>query len=1126
MLYISVGTLLFCVFLVQRTILTSFAKERTDVKGRQSEYEDYLTIVCTVDGGLHGIDKYGNKAWTSSTGDPMLSAQNYAAQDSDDEDDDDFEAGRGQPSGIIKRKGYSILPSTDGTLIYHSTTDGMRKTSITARLLVEQTPFVSGEGISFTGRKSSRLLKLDANTGTILFDSAADGTATTELESLKTMDGDVNPVWVGRIDYSLVAVDTTTGRQEFNFTYSEFVPLPYGSQYQYGDAQGTRRQQQDRGQDAGPLAEEEFEVATDVQLGEAEVVQLLGARAAAGWDSEDGDEVSASIDESQGIVDASFDLGVEPSNELSAVSSERNPVRQTRVGKVKRKRGGRRRRKNRVGMEKRAATVSAKDSLTALSEPLRKIELPDADALTLISTPDGELYFSDRDSIVLEKVPIKLQSPVFSAFKLQRTYDRAADDDAAGSLPLPASQSYVGHHGDGTAVPVGAGNSDRWGVRSINVMHRVLTYTGAEADTSAAFAQNGLAVAGEVGSSAEPVNRIIVQSPSSTEKELLFVLEVAELEMPGKDPALAKSLSLGAGDAVDASAHPTKRELRAKARADLRLQQQKEQQKQRMQPLNSATTPIEVLSVIGLPSKSSEGDFPRNALKRVPSSGGVGGVGRRILSPPQHRRSSKGLIGVGSLRLLEKAIEDSSSSGGGKALLGAESLTLSWEEEKSSVTAESQSQLSQKDIRVCLPRLPSFYFPVSWIPGVNFTVQNTCLDQSLMQLRDRDEPPARPEWDDVIIDLDVEEKENSRDSSGGDVMSSTDADSDDEFVRGDLEGEKKNSGMRGSHVLRPDLYEGSLFHSDPTVMGLDAHMHLFRGVLHHPHHPHQPPPVHSSHHSSHRPSTGSSSAGWQRGGVSADRTAAPESTESYLPVVAKAHPLGWMDVFALKVFVIVEHLLLYIVALAIVAALILVTGVYLISNSPELSHLLPSGIPFSGQLHFALHALIARALPLVLFSPQAPSAGAPVTSQPPKLVSRSSSRIVLAAGEEGKPQTESTRGETTATLPLPQDAGPSTAVPVTAAVVPQAPRVLQESAPPLPVPVPAASAVALSAEEELVDADGKRLLRVGNLVVHCEHILGYGSHGTTVYRGSLDGRPLAVKRILTQFVRSADRFFI
>ena len=1106
-----------------------------------SEYEDYLTIVCTVDGGLHGIDKYGNKAWSSSTGNPMLSAQNYAAQDTDEDDDyGDVELGKGQLGGIIKRKGYSILPSTDGTLIYHSVTDGMRKTSVTARLLVEQTPFVSGEGISFTGRKSSRLLKLDANTGTILFDSAAESSlAGGEPEVLKTIDGAVNPVWVGRIDYSLEAVDTTTGRQEFNFTYSEFVPLPYGSQYEYGDAQGARRQQ-DRGQNVESSPEEEFEVATDVQLGEAEVVQLLGARAAAGWDSDDGDETPPSIDESQGIVDASFDLGVEPST-----STERTAVRQTRVGKVKRKRGGRRRRKNRVGMEKRAATVSSKSSMMALSEPLRKIELPDAEALTLISTPDGELYFSDREGIVLEKVPIKLQSPVFSAFKLQRTYDGAArGEEMTGSLPLAAagSLSYEDNPSGGADSGRSSSGGDRWGVRSINVMHRVLTYTGTDAETNVALSpQNGLAVAGEVVPSSEQVNRIIVQSPSATEKDLLYVLEVTELEMSGEDPALAKGLSIGNGadGTVDTSAFPTKRELRAQARAELRQrQQQQEQQQQRVQSPNSAPAPVSALSASGLRTRTSEEDFSQKALKRpgtgIGAGSGVGSVGRRILSPPQHRKPPKGLAGVGSLRLLDKVEEESSSSSG--ALFDANSLTLSWEEDKSSDSAESQ-HLVRKDIRVCLPRVPSFYFPVSWIPGVNLSLQNACPVHSLKQLRDSNEPSARSVWgeDGVIIDLDDEiddESDNDNENENGDAEHTFDPESDSEVVRlRDTAGEKKNSGMRGSHVLRPDLYEGSLFQSDSSQLNLDAHMHLFRGVLHQSHNSFQP------HHSSQRPPTGPAAGGspqgrqqqstwgsWQRGGASADRSgsgAAPsEPTESYLPVVAKAHPLSWMDVFALKVFAIVEHLLLYLIAVAIVTALIFMLGVYFVRSSPALAHLLPPDITFSSQLHFALHALVGRALLLFLSFAQVPVVIAPLAPQQPKLVSRgSSSKIALMMTGEEPLQAESANRELKGSVPFVD-------VPVAnPAVGPQALVATQEQQlpPPPPLPVAVTASVVSTVEEELVDAEGKRLLRVGNLIVHCEHILGYGSHGTTVYRGSLDGRPLAVKRILTQFVRSADR---
>lgn len=47
-------------------------------------------------------------------------------------------------------------------------------------------------------------------------------------------------------------------------------------------------------------------------------------------------------------------------------------------------------------------------------------------------------------------------------------------------------------------------------------------------------------------------------------------------------------------------------------------------------------------------------------------------------------------------------------------------------------------------------------------------------------------------------------------------------------------------------------------------------------------------------------------------------------------------------------------------------------------------------------------------------------------------------------------------------------------------------------------------------------------LRVGCLTVS-DTVLGYGSHGTVVYRGLLEGRPVAVKRMLTDFHARADR---
>ena len=46
--------------------------------------------------------------------------------------------------------------------------------------------------------------------------------------------------------------------------------------------------------------------------------------------------------------------------------------------------------------------------------------------------------------------------------------------------------------------------------------------------------------------------------------------------------------------------------------------------------------------------------------------------------------------------------------------------------------------------------------------------------------------------------------------------------------------------------------------------------------------------------------------------------------------------------------------------------------------------------------------------------------------------------------------------------------------------------------------------------------------RVGSLLL-TSVVLGYGSHGTMVFKGSLNGRPVAVKRMLARFNRAADR---
>ncbi|KKZ65107.1 serine/threonine-protein kinase/endoribonuclease IRE1 [[Emmonsia] crescens] len=57
--------------------------------------------------------------------------------------------------------------------------------------------------------------------------------------------------------------------------------------------------------------------------------------------------------------------------------------------------------------------------------------------------------------------------------------------------------------------------------------------------------------------------------------------------------------------------------------------------------------------------------------------------------------------------------------------------------------------------------------------------------------------------------------------------------------------------------------------------------------------------------------------------------------------------------------------------------------------------------------------------------------------------------------------------------------------------------------------------IARTISTEMMEIDGS--IRIGQLKVHTGKVLGHGSHGTVVYKGSFDGRDVAVKRMLVEF---------
>lgn len=213
---------------------TLSAASRSLINSDDETFGNLITVVGTVDGLLHGFDEQNNKRWTTDIGGGPLSSHHS--------------------SGNLD---YSVVPATDGSLLVHSV-EGMRKTSVTARMLVEKAPFTTHDGLIFTSQKNSRVIGVDLGSGRVVHDVltsggimglgsegkrtsrqgrgavfdrdrdrayAADSSAGVSYRGAGGRKSHRSPFWLGRTDYTLRAFDQITGTEEFNFTYSELRPL-------------------------------------------------------------------------------------------------------------------------------------------------------------------------------------------------------------------------------------------------------------------------------------------------------------------------------------------------------------------------------------------------------------------------------------------------------------------------------------------------------------------------------------------------------------------------------------------------------------------------------------------------------------------------------------------------------------------------------------------------------------------------------------------------------------------------------------------------------------------------------------------------------------------------------------
>ena len=256
-------TLLCSVFVAENR---SGVNADADVHSRDAEWglndgangEDDLTIISTADGNLHMVNAdNGGVAWSAEIPGGALAksfktkspSQNVVPDTS--ESSNDLNLISDDEHITEQDNDYDVIPTLDGSILVHSN-EGMRKTSVTARMLSEQEPYVSDDGLIYTGQRTDRYFGLDLDSGRILHDSMNPDIG--RANALSGLGGNVQPrpvrgksralvgmnvdskgrpqrrgssgqLWIGRTDYTLRAFNERTGHEEFNVTYSELNPI-------------------------------------------------------------------------------------------------------------------------------------------------------------------------------------------------------------------------------------------------------------------------------------------------------------------------------------------------------------------------------------------------------------------------------------------------------------------------------------------------------------------------------------------------------------------------------------------------------------------------------------------------------------------------------------------------------------------------------------------------------------------------------------------------------------------------------------------------------------------------------------------------------------------------------------
>ena len=206
----------------------------TEIPRKKNIEENDVIVVMAVDGTLAGISKDDGKLlWKHSKDSENINDEfdlETVNQNNNSEKSSINIAGRllrplvstTTTTKSASSTEYTAVPSVDGK-VFMTSSDVTVSSSV--KEMVSRSPFMDKRGRFYVGSRQATAAALDGSTGEFL---TVLSSAEQEKEQQHTPDGYFegrNPVWIGRVDYSVAVQDSRTGMTDVQFSVAEVISV-------------------------------------------------------------------------------------------------------------------------------------------------------------------------------------------------------------------------------------------------------------------------------------------------------------------------------------------------------------------------------------------------------------------------------------------------------------------------------------------------------------------------------------------------------------------------------------------------------------------------------------------------------------------------------------------------------------------------------------------------------------------------------------------------------------------------------------------------------------------------------------------------------------------------------------